>query len=62
MREDVRKAGSLGEVDVDMDRIVVARGAAIERQRMTRDRRECLVDDAFADRRMIEYHFTHAAP
>ena len=61
VREDIGKAGRPGEVDVDMDRIVIARGAAIQRQRVARDRRKRLVNDALADRGMIVVDFAHAA-
>jgi hypothetical protein len=56
VREGIGKSGLLGEVDVDMDWIVIARGAAIEREPVAGDRRKLLVDDTFADRRLSCTH------
>src|SRR5262249_4511521 len=38
--EHVLEAELLGEVEIDMDRVVIARAAAIERQLMAADRRQ----------------------
>src|SRR5882757_3979275 len=62
VREHIRETRVLGEIDVDMHRIVVARCAAIKRQRMTCDRRKRLVNDAFANRRMADCRYAHAFP
>ena len=57
--EDVGESRLLGEIDIDMDRIVIAGRATIERQRMTADGRKCLVNEAFADRWMFLCRLVH---
>ena len=61
VREDIGISGGLGEIQIDMDRIVIARRAAIERELVTADRRELLVHDAVADRELTVQSLAHAA-
>src|SRR5262245_27349661 len=49
VRKHVGKSGLFRKIEIDMDRIVVAGGAAIKRQPVARDRRKLLVDDALAN-------------
>src|SRR5882757_1712449 len=53
--EDVLEAKLLGEVQVDMDRIVIARAAAIERELVTADRRQDQRLERVADLDLIEF-------
>ena len=47
--EHIGKTCRAGEVQIDMYRVVIARGPAIQCQGVPRDRRKRLVNDAFAD-------------
>jgi hypothetical protein len=53
--ENIGISGGLGEIEIDMNGIVIARRAAIERQLVAADRREGLVDDAVADGELIAF-------
>src|SRR5262245_47647892 len=46
VREDVGKSGLLRKIQINMDRVVITRRAAIEREAMPCDRGKLLVDDA----------------
>jgi hypothetical protein len=52
VREDIGISGGPGEIQIDVNRIVIPRRAAIERELVTADRREFLVHDAVADREL----------
>src|ERR1700684_811583 len=47
--EHIGKTRRAGEIQIDMDRVVIARSAAIQCQSVPRDRRKRLVNDPFAD-------------
>ena len=61
VREDIGISGGLGEIQIDVNRIVIPRRAAIERELVTADRRELLVQDAVADRELTVQSLAHAA-
>src|SRR5262249_52911669 len=56
VREHVGKPGLLGKIQIDMDRVVIARGAAIECKAVPGDRRKLLVDDALAQLWLCRTH------
>ena len=61
VREDIGISGGPGEIQIDVNRIVIPRRAAIERELVTADRREFLVHDAVADRELTVQSLAHAA-
>src|SRR6218665_191187 len=59
VRKHVVEAGAAGEVDVDVDRVVVARGAGIQRQRGAGDRGQLERGDAVAHLHVLQCRGGH---